>query len=67
MGMPSFETVDFAKLAELFAGYDDFNTLTLPDFTRRRMRSHIVIKEAARHLKHLFPAFPAHKHDDVKY
>ena len=41
-GMPGFELVNILHPAEIFINYDNFETITTPDFTDERVDSYIL-------------------------
>ena len=56
-GMPAFEIVDLANPASFFVNYDEFETVTLPDFTGDRVRSYMDLKETSSYARSLANAF----------
>ena len=62
--MPTFEIVETDKLAGFFVTYDEFETITVPDFTGERVSAYLNMKQRASSLTRLSQAFPALNEDD---
>ena len=52
-GMPAFEIVETDKLAGFFVNYDEFETITVPDFTGERVSAYLNMKQRASSLTRL--------------
>ena len=57
-GMPAFEVVDLECPASFFLDYDEFESVTLPDFTGDRVRAYAGLREIATQIKYFARAFP---------
>ena len=58
-GMPAFEIVDVINPADFFINYDNFESITTPDFTGDRVHSYLRLRNIATHVGYLSRAFPS--------
>ena len=64
LGMPAFESINRDNLATFFASYNDFESVTIPGFTGKRVAAYHEFKDIAVHVKHLAKAFAPGDADD---
>ena len=57
-GMPAFEIVDIDECSEFLLNYDNFDSVTLPDFTGDRVASYLRVKDVVTTIKYFGRAFP---------
>ena len=58
-GTPAFEIVDVINPANFFINYDNFESITTPDFTGDRVHSYLRLRDIATHVGCLSRAFPS--------
>ena len=63
-GMPAFELLDLSCPASFFIDYENFNTITTPDFNGERVEAYVKLKDIASHTRYLVRAFPAARNDE---
>ena len=56
--MPAFEVVETEKQADLFAEYEQFESIITPDFSGNRVRAYLTLKNTSMCLRYLSLAFP---------
>ena len=64
-GMPAFEVTDMDDQASFLENFDQFKSIVTPDFSGKRVRVYLRIKNTAMRLRYLRLAFPKEKDNDA--